>query len=82
MLRKHGWTDGQGLGSGTGAGAAGRTGLIEQNMYAAGVGLGHAESRQGDALEEANRLTKGEANSFADKTKSSARQRFYDLGGS
>jgi hypothetical protein len=76
MLKKHGWSEGQGLGAGNG-----RTAPIEQNMYAAGVGLGHESSRKGDAIEEANRLTKGEGSSFADATKNAARQRFHDMTG-
>lgn len=72
MLQKAGWKEGQGLGSGNGI-----TAPVEQNVYAAGVGLGHEGSKKGDAVEEANRSTKG---SFLEKTRDVARERFERMG--
>ncbi|EME39006.1 hypothetical protein DOTSEDRAFT_160857 [Dothistroma septosporum NZE10] len=72
MLQKAGWKDGQGLGSGNGI-----TAPVEQNVYAAGVGLGHEGSKKGDAVEEANRSTRG---SFLEKTRDVARERFERMG--
>jgi hypothetical protein len=49
-------------------------------MYAAGVGLGHEDSKRGDALEVANALTRGGGgDSFADKTREGARRRWRDM---
>lgn len=76
MLQKAGWTEGQGLGgSGTGI-----TAPIEQNVYAAGVGLGHEGSKVGDAVEEADRLTRATGGDFVEKTREGARRRFEGLG--
>lgn len=75
MLQKAGWTEGEGLGSGNGI-----TAPIEQNVYAAGVGLGHEGSKKGDAVEEAQRLTKSDQGDFVEKTRETARKRFEDMG--
>ncbi|KAF2724722.1 hypothetical protein K431DRAFT_131622 [Polychaeton citri CBS 116435] len=74
LLQKSGWKEGQGLG----ANGEGRTEGIEQGIYAAGVGLGHASSKKGDAIEEAEKATKGSG--FADKTWEVARDRFNAMG--
>lgn len=74
ILAKAGWTEGQGLGAGTGIAAP-----IEQNLYAAGVGLGHEESKQGDAVEVAAKMTKGDRDSFLESTKETARRRFLSM---
>lgn len=74
MLQKAGWTEGQGLGAGTGISAP-----IEQGMYASGVGLGHQGSFVGDAVEEAQRKTKDDRGEFSEKTKELARQRYMQM---
>lgn len=74
LLQKAGWSDGQGLGSGTGISAP-----IEQNAYAARVGLGHDSSKKGDALQEAERLTKDDRGDFLQKTRDGARARFEKM---
>lgn len=74
MLQSAGWQEGQGLGSGNGI-----TAPIEQNVYAAGVGLGHAGSKQGDAVEEAQRQTRSDGGGFVEKTRDAARKRFEDM---
>nr|OQO32335.1 hypothetical protein B0A51_00394 [Rachicladosporium sp. CCFEE 5018] len=81
MLQKHGYTAGQGLG------AVGSTGLavpIATDLYAAGVGLGHAGGKVGDAVTEAERATKGDQAGYLDKMKEVSRARYEALnnGGS
>jgi len=72
LLGKMGWTAGQGLGAqGTGTVAP-----ISQDIYAEGVGLGAAGGKLGDAVEEAERRTKGDYGSFLQKTRDGARGRF------
>ncbi len=62
MLQKHGWSEGQGLGSGgSGIGAP-----VETAVYATGVGLGHAQSKKGDAVEEAEKATQGLGGTYQD----------------
>jgi hypothetical protein len=73
MLQKSGYVEGEGLG-GVGEGI---TTPIGQNLYAAGVGLGHEGSKKGDAVEEAERLTKG--GDFVEMTKESAKRRFESM---
>nr|OQO29903.1 hypothetical protein B0A51_03499 [Rachicladosporium sp. CCFEE 5018] len=81
MLQKHGYTAGQGLG------AVGSTGLavpIATDLYAAGVGLGHAGGKVGDAVTEAEKATKGDQAGYLDKMKEVSRARYEALnnGGS
>lgn len=73
MLQQAGWSEGQGLGGESGTGMAAP---LEQQMFAAGVGLGHEGSRRGDAVEEAERATKGGRGDFAEMTRENARKRF------
>ena len=81
LLQKAGWSQGQGLGSGGATGDSdggmGITAPIEQSMYAAGVGLGHEGSKQGDAVVEAERATRG--GGFLEKTREQARKRFEEM---
>ncbi|KAK4555195.1 hypothetical protein LTR86_007491 [Recurvomyces mirabilis] len=77
MLQKAGWAPGTGLGSG----GEGIAAPIEQSLYAAGIGLGHEGSKKGDAVLEAQRLTKGDGREgFLEKTREVARQRFERMG--
>jgi hypothetical protein len=71
MLKKAGWSAGQGLGA---EGTEGIAAPIETNVYAAGVGLGHEGSKRGDAAEEAARATSG--NGFLEMTRETARKRY------
>lgn len=73
MLQRAGWTEGQGLGA---EGSEGMAAPISTDLYAAGVGLGHAGGRIGDAVTEAERATKGDRGGFLEKTKEVARERF------
>ena len=75
MLQKAGWSAGRSLGSGGGV-----TAPLEQSLYASGVGLGHESGKLGDAVEEAQRMTKSDRGGFLEKTKEVARQRFERLG--
>ncbi|KAK5691893.1 hypothetical protein LTR97_011064 [Elasticomyces elasticus] len=77
LLQKAGWKEGQGLGRNDGEGI---TAPIEQSLYASGVGLGHESSKKGDAVEEAQRMTKGERGGFLEKTREVARQRYERMG--
>lgn len=70
MMSRMGWSAGQGLG----ADNSGTAAPIETALYAQGVGLGAAGGKMGDAVEEAERLTKGEYNS-----KDKIRERFEAL---
>ncbi|KAK3674246.1 hypothetical protein LTR78_005715 [Recurvomyces mirabilis] len=77
MLQKAGWAPGSGLGSG----GEGIAAPIEQSLYAAGIGLGHEGSKKGDAVLEAQRLTKGDGREgFLEMTREVARQRFERMG--
>ena len=72
MLAKMGHVQGQGLGSsGTGS-----VGLIETNLYAAGVGLGAQGGNRGDAVEEAQKATRGDYKDFVKDVREKARERF------
>lgn len=75
LLGKMGWTAGQGLG----AQGSGSVNPIAQNVYAEGVGLGAAGGKLGDAVEEAERRTKGDYGSFLEKTRDTARGRYEAL---
>ena len=78
LLAKMGFdpTSGRGLGaSGTGI-----TAPITQNLYVAGAGLGAAGGKMGDAVEEAERNTKGDYAGFAERTRDLARERYARLG--
>lgn len=75
MLQKAGWKEGKGLGSGEGVATP-----IDQSLYAAGVGLGHEGGKIGDAVEEAQRSTRGDGGGFVEKTREVARKRFEGMG--
>lgn len=77
LLGKMGYIAGAGLGA-TGTGV---TAPIAQDIYAAGVGLGAQGGKVGDALEEAERNTKGDYGGFLAKTREGARERYERLNG-
>lgn len=72
LLSKMGYTAGQGLG----VSGEGRTAPINQDVYAAGVGLGAQGGKLGDAVVEAARRTKDDYSGFAEKTRETARERY------
>jgi len=75
LLGKMGWTAGEGLG----AQGTGRTEAITTELYAQGVGLGAQGGKVGDAVEEAQRQTKGSYKDFLNKTKDKAKERFESM---
>ena len=78
LLSKMGYTPGAGLGA---KGNEGIAAPISQNVYAAGVGLGAEGGKRGDAVEEAQRNTKG--GGFGDwvaQGKDRARERYEKMG--
>jgi len=75
LLGKMGWSAGSGLG----ASGDGMTAPIATDVYAQGVGLGASGGKLGDAVEEADRQTKGEYGDFLQKTKDQARQRYEQM---
>lgn len=75
LLGKMGWSAGKGLGAqGTGV-----TAPIATEMYVQGVGLGAQGGKMGDALEEAERNTKGGYHGFLERTKDKAKERFGQM---
>ncbi|KZF20431.1 hypothetical protein L228DRAFT_250117 [Xylona heveae TC161] len=72
LLGKMGWTAGEGLG----AEGTGRTAPIQTDVYVQGVGLGAEGGKVGDAVDEANRKTKGGYADFLERTKDKAKERF------
>ena len=76
LLGKMGWAAGEGLG----AQGKGMVAPIATEMYVQGVGLGAQGGKVGDAVEEAERNTKGGYNEFLEKTKDKAKERFEQLG--
>lgn len=76
LLGKMGYVAGAGLGA-TGTGL---TAPIAQDVYVAGVGLGAQGGKVGDAVEEAERNTKGGYGGFLARTKEGARERYEKLG--
>lgn len=75
LLGKMGWTAGEGLG----AHGTGRTESIETHVYTQGVGLGAEGGKIGDAVEEAQRQTKGSYADFLNKTKDLAKERYQRM---
>lgn len=72
LLGKMGWSAGEGLGAqGTGIIAP-----IATDMYVQGVGLGAQGGKIGDAVDEAERNTKGGYSDFLERTKDRAKERF------
>ena len=76
LLGKMGWAAGEGLG----ARGSGMTAPIATEMYVQGVGLGAEGGKMGDAMEEAERNTKGGYSDFLERTKDKAKERFDRLG--
>ena len=76
LLGKMGWAAGEGLG----AQGKGMTAPIATEMYVQGVGLGAQGGKMGDAVEEAERNTKGGYEGFLERTKDKAKERFDRLG--
>lgn len=75
LLGKMGWTKGEGLGKeGTGM-----TSAIQTDVYTQGVGLGAKGGKLGDAVEEAQKQTKGGYAAFVDTTKERAKERFESM---
>jgi hypothetical protein len=56
------------------------TGGIQTDMYVAGVGLGAEGGKRGDAVKEAERMTKSGRGEFAERTREGARERFERMG--
>ena len=75
LLGKMGWTAGEGLG----AQGDGRVDAIQTHVYSQGVGLGAEGGKMGDAIEEAERQTKGGYSDFLDKGKERAKARFESM---
>lgn len=75
LLGKMGWTAGEGLG----AQGTGRTDAITTELYTQGVGLGAQGGKVGDAVEEAQRQTKGTYADFLNKTRDKAKERFESM---
>ncbi|KAL8935058.1 MAG: hypothetical protein Q9216_005605 [Gyalolechia sp. 2 TL-2023] len=76
LLGKMGWSAGEGLG----AQGTGRTESIATDMYVQGVGLGAQGGKIGDAIDEAERNTKGGYGDFLERTKDKAKERFEKMG--
>lgn len=75
MLAKMGYTSGAGLGA-TGQGMADP---LTQNVYAQGVGLGAQGGKLGDAVEQAERNTKGDYAEWVEQGRDKARERYKNL---
>lgn len=72
LLSKMGYTAGQGLG----ASGEGMKAPISQDMYVAGVGLGAQGGKVGDAVETAEKNTKGDYSTWAEGVRQGARERY------
>ena len=75
LLGKMGWNAGEGLG----AEGKGRTEAITTQLYTQGVGLGAQGGKVGDAIEEAQRLTKSTYADFVNKARDKAKERFESM---
>jgi RNA-binding protein 5/10 len=75
LLGKMGWTAGEGLG----AQGTGRKDAIVTESYIQGVGLGAQGGKIGDAIEEADRSTRGSYADFVSKSKDKAKERFQGM---
>lgn len=75
LLGKMGWSAGEGLG----AQGTGMTAPIATEMYVQGVGLGAQGGKVGDAVEEAERNTKGGYSEFLERTRDKAKERFESM---
>ena len=76
LLGKMGWSAGEGLG----ATGSGMTKPIATEMYVQGVGLGAEGGKVGDAVEEAERATRGGYGGFLERTREGAKERFERMG--
>lgn len=76
MMAKMGHVAGSGLGSS----GSGTTAAIATNVYAAGVGLGAEGGMKGDAVEVAERATKGDYASYVKDVREKARERLAREG--
>jgi RNA recognition motif-containing protein len=77
LLSKMGYTPGAGLG----AQGDGMRAPISQDVYVAGVGLGAQGGKVGNAIEEAEKRTKGSSyQDFVDSAKQGARERYERMG--
>ena len=77
LLGKMGWSAGEGLG----AQGTGMVAPITTDMYVQGVGLGAQGGKIGDAVDEADRNTKGGYGEFLERTKDKAKERFERMAG-
>jgi hypothetical protein len=78
LLSKMGYSPGAGLGA---KGSEGIAAPISQDAYAPGVGLGAEGGKRGDAVEEAQRNTKGNGfGEWVQQGKDRARERYERLG--
>ena len=75
LLSKMGYTAGQGLG----ASGEGMIAPIVQDVYVQGAGLGAVGGKLGDAVEMADRNTKGDYGAWAESVKEGARERYKRL---
>lgn len=75
LLGKMGWSAGEGLG----AQGTGMVAPIATDMYVQGVGLGAQGGKIGDAVDEADRNTKGGYGEFLERTKDKAKERFESM---
>lgn len=75
LMEKMGWTAGEGLG----AQGTGRKEAIVTEAYAQGIGLGAQGGKIGDAIEEADRSTRGSYADFVNKSKEKAKERFQGM---
>lgn len=75
LLAKMGYTSGAGLG----ASGDGMTAPLAQNVYAAGVGLGAQGGNLGDAVEQAERNTKGDYGEWVAQGRDKMRERYKNM---
>ena len=75
LLAKMGYTSGAGLG----ASGEGMTAPIAQNVYASGVGLGASGGKLGDAVEQAERNTKGDYGDWVAQGRDKMRERYKQM---
>lgn len=75
LLGKMGWTAGEGLG----AQGTGRKEAIVTELYTQGVGLGAHGGKIGNAIEEAERSTRGSYADFVNKSRDKAKERFESM---
>lgn len=74
LLAKMGYT-----GAGLGASGEGMTAPLQQEVYAAGVGLGAQGGKLGDAVEQAERNTKGDYGDWVAQGRDKMRERYKNM---